>query len=107
MRKTSGNIKPGDNLFLNVDSEDGKETRHKLAPTAEGPLPVTKINKETKFIIERLDRSVERVSRSRVLLAPAPIPQSELKPISNAMSINDITEDYSTSESRNHQHTTK
>lgn len=61
-----------------------KGDRHKLAPIAQGPFPVTEIDKVAKTVaIERPDRSAERVSRSRLLLAP----------ITNPISITDIIRD--------------
>ena len=41
---------------------------------------VTKTNKKT-VVIERSDRSVEKVSRSRVVLAPKPKTKEEVKEI--------------------------
>lgn len=72
--KNSENIKSGYNVFLSVERKDETETRHKLAPIAKGPFPVTKIEEVTKtVVIECPNRSVERVSRSLVLLGAAPI----------------------------------
>ena len=54
-----------------VALQDEREHRHKLAAVAEGPYRVIEA-KDTTVVIEKDDRSVERVSRSRVVLAPKP-----------------------------------
>ena len=71
IRKTTETIKPGDQIFLRIERKDEKETRHKLAPIAEGPFPVIRVDTSSKtVVIKRPDESVENVSRSRVALAP-------------------------------------
>ena len=61
----------GDDVYLRVERKDDTETRHKLAPIAEGPFPVKKVDQENKTVfLERPDKTVENVSRSRVVLAP-------------------------------------
>ena len=51
------------------NEKNPKNHRHKLAPIAKGPYLVTKTDKNT-VVIERSNRSVEKVSRSRVVFAP-------------------------------------
>lgn len=56
---------PGDQVYLRVDREREKETRHKRAPIADGPFPVTKVeNKSKTVVLESLDRTIENVSRN-------------------------------------------
>ena len=62
---------PGDNAYLRVERKDDTEKRQKLAPIAEGPFPVKKVDKDNKtLLLERPDKTVENVSRSCVVLAP-------------------------------------
>ena len=71
LRKNTDTIAPGDNIFLRVERKDDKDTRHKLAPIADGPFPVLRVDNTAKtVVIKRPDNSVENVSRSRVALAP-------------------------------------
>ena len=66
LRRTNTIIKPDDFVFLRVERRDDKETRHKLAPIAEGPFRVKEVDTASKtVVIEREDRSTENVSRSR------------------------------------------
>ena len=69
LRKQVEVVKQGDYVFLQVERKNPKYHRHKLAPIAEGPFLVTKTDKNT-VVIERSDRSVEKDSRSRKVLAP-------------------------------------
>jgi len=80
LRKQVEVVKQGDYVFLRVERKNPKDHRHKLAPIAEGPFLVTKTDKNT-VVIERSDRSVEKVSRSRVVLAPKPKTKEEVKEI--------------------------
>lgn len=90
MRKNSENIKPGDNMSLRVEVKDKKQTRHMLEHIPEGPFPVTKIDEKAKtFVIERTEKYVESVSRSCVLIAPAPITQSVPTTITHPMPISE------------------
>ena len=73
-------VKQGDYVFLWVELKNSKDHRHNIAPIAEGPFLVTKKDKNT-VVIERSDRSVEKVSRSRVVLAPKPKTKEEVKEI--------------------------
>lgn len=52
-----------------VERKPPKDHRHKLAPVAEGQFKAIKSDGNT-VTIEKTDRSVEAVSRSRVLLKP-------------------------------------
>ena len=67
----------GDYVFLRVEQKNQKDYRHKLAPIAEGPFLVIKTDKNT-VVIERSHRSVEKVSRSRVVLATKPKTKEEV-----------------------------
>ena len=84
LRNQSEVIHEDDYVFLRVERKNPKDHRHKLAPVAEGPFQVTKVDGNT-VNIEKAVRSVETVSRSRVVLAPKPASEDEvekfLKPI--------------------------
>lgn len=45
---------------------------NKLAPIAEGSYKVTKVVDNHKVVFKKTDRAVEKVSRTRVVLAPKP-----------------------------------
>ena len=78
LRKQKETIQEGDFVYLRVERKNAADHRHKLAPVAEGPFRVTKTTGNT-VVIERADRSVERVSRSRVVLAPKPLTEAEME----------------------------
>lgn len=67
LRKQYELVTKGNEVFLPVKRKSAKEHHHKLAPVAEGPFKVTKADNKT-VVIQRSDRSVERVSRTRVVL---------------------------------------
>lgn len=50
LRDNSENIKPCDNVFLRIERKDEKEIRHRLAPIAQKPFPVTKIDEVAKTV---------------------------------------------------------
>ena len=79
LRNTTEDVRPGDNVYLRVERKDDTETRHKLAPIAAGPFPVKKVDKDKKTVLlERPDKTVENVSRSRVVLAPKGLSSEQL-----------------------------
>ena len=91
LRKQREEIKQGDKVFLRVERKNDKDTRHKLAPIAEGPYKVKSVNNDAKtVVIEYNDRTVENVSRSRVVLAPEPQSMQELQEKTSPMTIHDI-----------------
>ena len=54
---------PGDEVYLRVERKDDTKTRHKLAPIAQLPFPVKKLDRENKTVLlERPDKTVENVS---------------------------------------------
>lgn len=70
LRCASEEINPDDNVFLRVERKYEKETRHKLALISERPFQVKDTDRAAKTaLIERPDKSVEHISRSRVVLA--------------------------------------
>lgn len=69
VRRQTEDINQGDEVFLRVERNNQDDHRNKLAPVAEVPFKVTKTDEKT-IVIEKPDRSVERVSRARVVLAP-------------------------------------
>ena len=77
IRNQAALVNQGDYDFFWVERKSRKDHRHKLAPIAEGPYLVTKTDKNTVFI-ERSYRSVEKASRSRVVLAPKPKTKEEV-----------------------------
>ena len=71
MRKNDETIKLGDYIFLRTEKKDDKDSRHKLVPIAGRPYLVRKPDDKAKtFVIEYADKTVENVSRSRVVRAP-------------------------------------
>ena len=65
-------------MYLRVERRDEREHRHKLAAVAEGPYRVIEV-KDSNVVIEKEDNNVERVSRSRVVLAPKPKTVEEIQ----------------------------
>ena len=57
-------------VFLRRDHTLRTESRHKLAPVANGPFEVVGADEHTVAV--KIDENVERVSRDRVQLAPKP-----------------------------------
>ena len=74
------NINVGDHVYLRVERRNPDEHRQKLAPIAEGPYKVNKTDEHT-IVIERPKRTVDKVSRSRVVLAPTPKTDEEMQEI--------------------------
>lgn len=105
LRKNAEVIRPGDNVFLRVERKDEKETRHKLAPIAEGPFPVLRVDGAAKtVIIKRPDESLENVSRSRVTIAPKPENDDHHNKEEPPVLIDSIIHDYPAAETTNLQH---
>ncbi len=69
LRRQKENIKMDDSVFLRVERRSEKDVRHKLAAVADGPFKVIEVDTKT-VVIEKPDKTVERVSRDRVVLAP-------------------------------------
>ena len=88
LRKQSEVIREDDYVYLRVERKNPKDHRHKLAPVVEGPFRVTKATGNTATI-ERKDRSVEKVSRSRVVLAPRPPTNQEVQDILRPTKLSD------------------
>ena len=63
-------ISEGSFVFLRRDHTPRTESRHKLAPVADGPFKVVGADEHT--VVVKIDENVERVSRDRVELAPKP-----------------------------------
>ncbi len=78
LRRQSERIKKNDYVYVRVERRDEKEHRHKLAAVAEGPYRVIE-TKDTTVTIEKDDKSVERLSRSRVVAAPEPRMETEIQ----------------------------
>ena len=86
---------PGDDVYLRVERKDDTEKRHKLAPIAEGPFQVKKVDKENKtMLLEKPDNTVENVSRSRVVLAPKGPSIEKLLEATRSMTINEVIVDF-------------
>ena len=80
LRKDREVINPGLYVFLRTEKKDNKDSRHKLAPLAEGPYLVKEVDVDSKtVVIEYGDHTVERVSRSRVVLAPKRLTPAQLQ----------------------------
>ena len=63
-------ISEGSFVFVRRDHTPRTESRHKLAPVADGPFEVVGADEHT--VVVKIDENVERVSRDRVELAPKP-----------------------------------
>ncbi len=77
LRVSREKIRPGDYVFLRVERRDENETRHKLAPVADGPFRVGSVRGNTA-VIEYPDAKVERVSKDRITLAPKSLEPEEI-----------------------------
>ena len=88
LRRQDETIQAGDHVYLRVERKNAKDHRHKLAPVAEGPYRVSKSEGNT-VVIELDDRSVERVSRSRVVLAPKPQTSQEAQDLLRPVALPD------------------
>ena len=105
LRKQTEEINAGDEVFLRVERKDDQDTRHKLAPIADGPFPVKKVDREAKTVlIERPDSTVENVSRSRVVLAPRGPSNKQLLEGTRPMTINEVIVDFPAPEQDNLRH---
>ena len=63
-------INEGSFVFLRRDHTPRTESRHKLAPVADGPFKVFGADEHT--VVVKIDENVERVSRDRIVLAQKP-----------------------------------
>ena len=63
-------IRKGLFVFVRRDHTPRTESRHKLAPVADGPFEVLEANSDT--VVVKTGDDVERISRDRVELAPTP-----------------------------------
>lgn len=90
LRKQKEIIAAGDNVYLRVERRNEDEHRHKLAAVAEGPYPVLDVKGKT-VVIQRRDNTVERVSRDRVINAPAPRTAEEIERITRPMAAGELT----------------
>ena len=68
-------ISEGSFVFIRRDHTPRTESRHKLAPVADGPFEVVGADEHT--VVVKIDENVERVSRDRVELAPKPAEPSD------------------------------
>lgn len=48
LRRDNRNMRPEDRVYIHVKRKNEKETRHELAPTAEGPVFVQDVNADDK-----------------------------------------------------------
>ena len=70
LRRPVQQISEGSFVFVRRDHTPKTESRHKLAPVANGPLEVVGADEHT--VVVKIDENVERVSQDRVELAPKP-----------------------------------
>lgn len=97
LREQSEVIHDDEYVHLRVEWKKPKDHRHKFEPVAEGPYKVTKGDNNTVFI-EKMERFVENVSRSRVLLTPRPETRNEVEDILKPIAINENDSKYPTGE---------
>lgn len=69
LRKQTEVIHEDDYMYLSLQQKKRTDNRHKLALVAEGRYKVTKVDKNT-VLIKKTYLSVEKLTRSRVVLAP-------------------------------------
>ena len=105
LRKQREHINDDDQVYLRKERRDEREHRHKFAAVADGPFKVIKATRQT-VVIERTDKSVERVSRdrdlSRVVLAPDPRSLDEVQDAVRPMTDDElINRDYPLNEIAN------
>ncbi len=107
LRRQTEKIRKEDSVFLRVERRSEKDVRHKLAAVAEGPFRVVEV-KDSTVVIEKPDRSVERVSRDRVVLAPARQPPATVQKIldSDKELLSKVTEPASAEQNMNELNTT-
>ena len=84
LRKQKEKVYLGDQVYLRIEKRDETQTRHKLAAFVDGPYPVVGVRGNT-VVIERPDRSVERVNRDRVAVAPQERTSKEVEAIIRPM----------------------
>lgn len=83
-------IHDDDYVFIRVEPKNPKDHRHKLASIAEGLFKVTNVD-GNMITIEETDRSVEIVSRSRVVLATTTKTEKEVRKISQPVKLSTET----------------
>lgn len=68
-------------IDVGVDRKGEKETKQKLASNADGPFPVTKIEKLPKAVdLERPDCTAENLSCNLIVLPKKPARKANLMP---------------------------
>lgn len=77
LRKQRKCINVDDHLYLHLQLKDTDEHRHTLTLMAEGLYKVMKVDYKT-VVNEKTYRSVEKVSRSRVVMALKPKTDEEM-----------------------------
>lgn len=100
LRNQSEEIHFDDYMYLQIKRKNPNECRYKLAPIAEGPQKVTKVDNRT-FFIEKTDQSVGKVSCSRVVLALKPQSEKEVETILKPTTSNYKDTEYSIGEDAN------
>lgn len=69
IRKNDEEFKPEDQVYLRMEKKNNKDSKHKLASVVNDHYPMKKVDKKAKtLVIERPDRSMENISRNRILL---------------------------------------
>ena len=103
--KNDETIKLGDYVFLRTEKKDDKDSRHKLAQIAEGPYLVKQTDDKSKtVVIEYDDKTVENVSRSRVVRAPKRQTPAEIQNVVQPTVTNATFVDYPNTEYVNQSH---
>lgn len=100
LRRQLEAVRVDDCLYLRLVRKTPKDQRHKLAAVTEGPFLVT--NVETNMvIIEEVDRSIEKVSSSRLVKAPRPATDVKVKKIPELLKETEIDLGFSTVDTDN------
>ena len=105
MRRDNEVVQPEDFVYQRVERCDEAETWHKIAPISKGPYLVTSVDKQSKtVVIEYDDRAVEKVSRSRLVLAPRRMTPEKIQEVMPPALISETILDYSDPEKINQRH---
>lgn len=88
LRKQAELTNVDDYVYLRVERKDRNETHHKVMQVAEGPYHVMETDYKTA-VIEKVDRFVEKVFRSRAVLVPKPKLKEEMEEILKPTSVKD------------------
>jgi len=108
LRRDTERISKGDYVFLRSEKTGDKESRHKLAPIALGPYLVKAVDAKAKTVlIEYDDRTVENVSRTRVVRAPKRPTPDELQAVLKPRTIDQTIADFPLGEDINNLHVQK